>query len=706
MKLERKPGTPVILDLTTQTTMDSIIWALMRLSLAIILLLTSLLAHTLESVSLQAEILSAQDWKLEGITLKLSNIAAQQKKLTLAIKKLTLPKPFDDLQFVSIDCVTFTWQNKTLICQHGKAKIQSQHWLSPEMKFSFQFREHHNTLQLSDLKLAGGSFTLDAEERGQQWAVKIQARKVDSASIGKLLQFKGFMMKTGVIDFNLKASGSLKQIQKIKLDSKFNELTIQTPSGRFATENLTWANQLEARQQNGLWQWQNQTQLKGGALYFEPVYLEVTKPIINWQAQGVWNPVKHQVDLCSFRYQHGQAANISGQASIALKPAPILENAAIMLHSQDLKTLSELYWQPFFVQTSLEGIHLAGELTANLSLAQQALNSFAASFKRLAIQDDRGRLQLKNSQGEIVWANDDSFNTPSQFGWQQLSLRGLPLGPAQLTFLSRAKAIKLLKPSKLPFLAGTLDIDQFNWQAQANGEPAITFQGRLQDASLAQLSAALNWTPLSGTISGVIPKVDYRDKTLHLEGQLILTAFDGRLTIRNLASSGLFSDFPKLKADLDIDNLDLEQLTGKFSFGSISGRLSGFVRQLSLENWQPVSFYAWFGTPEDDDSSHRISQKAVKNIANIGGGGASDLLSRSFLRFFETFGYDRLGFGCYLHDAVCQLMGVESTSTGYAIITGGGLPRIDVIGYNPQVDWQVLVERLKRVTTSDEVIIK
>ena len=51
-------------------------------------------------------------------------------------------------------------------------------------------------------------------------------------------------------------------------------------------------------------------------------------------------------------------------------------------------------------------------------------------------------------------------------------------------------------------------------------------------------------------------------------------------------------------------------------------------------------------------------------------------------------------------------MGVEATPQGYAIVTGGGLPRIDVIGFNPRVDWNVLMERLSRISKSDEVIIK
>jgi hypothetical protein len=255
-------------------------------------------------------------------------------------------------------------------------------------------------------------------------------------------------------------------------------------------------------------------------------------------------------------------------------------------------------------------------------------------------------------------------------------------------------------------LGGEISINQLGWQAKKQQEPEVYFAGSLNNVSLEQWSKALNWTPLSGTISGNIPRVEYSNNTLSLGGELNIKVFDGDIKITKLASSGLFTDFPKLYSDMEINNLDLDQLTGKFKFGGITGKLSGFVRQLYMENWHPVTFYAWLGTPDDDDSRHRISQKAVKNIASIGGGGASDILSRSFLSVFETFGYDKIGLGCYLYNGVCQLMGVEARPQGYAIITGGGLPRVDVIGYNTRLDWNVLMERLSRISSSDEAIIK
>ena len=93
-------------------------------------------------------------------------------------------------------------------------------------------------------------------------------------------------------------------------------------------------------------------------------------------------------------------------------------------------------------------------------------------------------------------------------------------------------------------------------------------------------------------------------------------------------------------------------MTGAFSFGRITGRLSGAIDGLQLFNWTPVAFDARLYTPPDDRSKHRISQRAVENIGSIGGGGAgvTAALSSGFLRFFEDFNYDRLGLSCRLRE--------------------------------------------------------
>ncbi|MGZ5223999.1 MAG: hypothetical protein ACXWCS_07485, partial [Burkholderiales bacterium] len=94
----------------------------------------------------------------------------------------------------------------------------------------------------------------------------------------------------------------------------------------------------------------------------------------------------------------------------------------------------------------------------------------------------------------------------------------------------------------------------------------------------------------------------------------------------------------------------------------------------------------------------RISQRAVQNISALGGAGAAVAIQRSFLRFFDQFGYEKIGLSCRLNNAVCEMDGIERAPQGYVIVKGGGIPAISVIGYNRYVSWRELVDRLKRIT--------
>ena len=74
------------------------------------------------------------------------------------------------------------------------------------------------------------------------------------------------------------------------------------------------------------------------------------------------------------------------------------------------------------------------------------------------------------------------------------------------------------------------------------------------------------------------------------------------------------------------------------------------------------------------------------------------VLVELLLRFFDEFGYEKLGLSCRLESGVCLMDGIERAPQGFVIVKGGGIPAISVIGYNRVVDWHELVERLKRIT--------
>ena len=553
---------------------------MIRTILAVVLVLSSLTATALDDVSLNVGTIESRGWKLEGIQIALTDLANNPQKLTLTINKLSLPLPFNDLNLINIHCSSFTWQNNELLCTQGRAHVRSKRWQSPAANFSFHIREKHSTLKLTDLQLADGTVSIDAEERGEQWQVQINAKAVDSALIQKLFQPALFEFKGGRISFKLNASGSHALIEDFTLTAELNGLTVQTKDGRFAAEALSLDTRLEAQNNKGLWQWQSHSRFNGGALYIEPIYLEADRQSIGLDAQGNWSDKNKRAEIKSASYKHATALALSGSAIVKYEKKVTLEKADLTLHSDDLQKLSALYLKPFFEQTALEGLTFAGTINADFSIVQDSLTALTATVNKFAIRDTAERIRVENGVGTIYWSNDEIFNRPSTFAWRQLQLYALPIGPSRLLFLSRASSFRLLEKTHLPFLGGEIAINLLGWQAKKQQDPEIYFAGSLNNISLEQWSKAVNWTPLSGTISGNIPRVEYSNKTLSLGGELNIKVFDGDIKITQLASSGLFTDFPKFYSELEINNLDLDQLTGKFEFGGITGKLSGFIRQL------------------------------------------------------------------------------------------------------------------------------
>jgi hypothetical protein len=704
----------------------------LRLFIFIAFCLLNTKANSMGSINLTVGTINGPNWKLSGVALEAENIFnLSDGRFHLSAAKLTLPKPLDGLELAELRCEKFRWHQRTADCTKGRALVKSKRWRAIKADFSFHLAESANWLKLESPQMA-----LSAEMNGQHWQTHLKAKHLDA-------KFAATMLKTfapalpitpqqGSADIDGDISGSGNNPAVVKIKAKINGLNAQSEDGKLATEKLGLMLVVAADKTTSGWQWRGNVQLNQGALYKDPLYLDATVHPLTLSARGSLNQSLRRVRVDAFDFSQSGVVDLSGQAQVRYRHQPELAQAELLLRSDNLQSLLATYIQPFFADSPLSDATASGHLEAAVSLMDNAPQKFSARFDKLNMQipaatsqplpisaestpnnppplespDSVRKFAITDSSGVIDWDITAVVPQTSHLQWQRLVLGGVPFDAAKLTMISQGRQLRLAEKTRLPVIGGVIDIDRFSIITRKNDEPEVAFAATLNNLSLEQLSAAKGWTPLSGNISGQIPGVRYRNKTLSLDGELLVNVFDGQVRINRLSSSGLWSDFPKVKTDIAIDNIDLDQLTRKFSFGNITGKLSGFVTNLLLESWRPVSFIAWFGTPEGDDSSHRISQKAVNNIASIGGGGATDLISRSFLGFFETFRYSEIGVGCYLHNGVCQMSGVEAAEQGYYLVKGGCLPRIDVLGYNTQVNWDVLVERLARVASPNQAIIQ
>lgn len=183
--------------------------------------------------------------------------------------------------------------------------------------------------------------------------------------------------------------------------------------------------------------------------------------------------------------------------------------------------------------------------------------------------------------------------------------------------------------------------------------------------------------------------------------------FNGTVAVSSLAMERPFGVAPTLSADIAIDDLDLQSLTGVFGFGEITGALDGRIDGLRLVDWQPVAFDAALYTDRKRGLRQRISQRAVQDLSSVGDPGFANTIQAQLIGLFDDFGYARIGIACRLSDEVCEMDGLGSAGPasmqerGFIIVQGSGLPRLTVVGFNRRVDWPTLVERLAAVGSGE-----
>jgi hypothetical protein len=262
--------------------------------------------------------------------------------------------------------------------------------------------------------------------------------------------------------------------------------------------------------------------------------------------------------------------------------------------------------------------------------------------------------------------------------------------------------LRLPQPLSLSILGGTAQFDHLAIRPPAAGQGLdVRFGLTLEQLDVAQLSEALDWPAFTGELSGRIPEARYARDRLDFDGGLAMQLFGGGVTVSALSMERPFGVAPTLSGDIELDDIDLQSLTGAFDFGGITGKLDGRIDQLRLVDWQPVAFDAQLRTDRKRGVRQRISQRAVQDLSSVGDASLVTSLQGQLIGLFDDFGYSRIGIGCQLIDEVCTMSGLGSAGEGFTIVRGSGLPRLTVIGFNRRVDWPTLVERLAAVGSGD-----
>lgn len=366
----------------------------------------------------------------------------------------------------------------------------------------------------------------------------------------------------------------------------------------------------------------------------------------------------------------------------------------------DLSRAAPRYLKTALATAGFDGLQLQGRVKATAVVDQSGWQALAMELQALEVRDAKGRISAENVHGELAMDASAPANT---IDFAAAQLFGIPIGGGRIEWRWSPEHIELGQPLQVAVLGGSLKLTRLQRLTLPVGGVAWEGGLDLQDLQVKQLALALGWPSFAGTLSGVLPQFRLENGGLKFDGDLRLKVFDGAMRISNLESERSFGIAPSLAADIDFDNLDLQQLTAALSFGEMTGWLDGSVHALRLLDWAPVAFDAKLRSDGDFSGKRRISQRAVQGISSVAGGGAA--ASNPIIKMFDSFGYSEFGLGCRLADNVCEMSGLPGDGGGYTIVKGSGLPRLDVVGFQKHVDWPLLLARLNAMAAGQAPVI-
>jgi hypothetical protein len=504
-------------------------------------------------------------------------------------------------------------------------------------------------------------------------------------------------LKAGALDGRLTVHAPSQKPLQVVGQLAVTGAALETPDATIAAENLGGRLSIDYRKTPQLASVAVHGQLHGGEFLVGNAYVYLPSTPVEIRIEGTQQAAQGwQLPHIAWR----DDSVLVAEGSAGFDSNADLRALDLHLRSNDASPLAARYLSGWLAQSGLSDLQLAGALDADIRMADGILQVAGLDLHGVDVIDPQGRFRFDGLSG----APRVSAGSPvsGELRWRGGQLYGLDFGAATLPINSRAGELHLQGAATIPMLGGNLRFDSLTLRPPTGDDGMrMQFGLALDKLDLGTLAKALDWPAFHGQLSGRIPTARYAGERLEFDGGLSMQVFDGEVRVSSLSMERPFGVAPSLSADIALDHLDLQALTGVFDFGSITGRLDGRIDRLRLVDWTATAFDADLHTVPARGVKQRISQRAVQNISSVGDASFTSTLQSQLIGLFDDFGYSRIGISCRLSNEVCEMNGLHSAGAGFTIVEGAGLPRLTVVGFNHQVDWPTLVERLAAVSKGD-----
>ena len=667
-------------------------------------------AHaSLPPIRISAETIELGPYKVSGAALEL-----RDGGITVAIESLRSTEQADlSLQDLHLYCGSLDFQAPATCAGGSWAMDLTESSAQEAIPLAGSIASLTSTSgeRLLRSSVSSGAFSGDATVQvgdGQYSAVLTWAgQAVSSMPARNSLSPELHWVRSGTTAGSLTALIPREGNVQLKLSATASGLAFDSPDGRFAGEGLDLQFAADVRPGASLHA-EFAASALAGDLLIDNFYTTFSSPGVHLQGSLLLDGTEARIENFQVHDEH----SLKLAANLVFNTSDPLGSLAYRVDQFELNfpEAYSRYLESMAAAWALDGLTVTGRLLwSGAGQGGGQAGATTAGILDLAdltvVDTRRHRFAITGLDAHVL---PGDAGIESRFSWKGLLLHQINLGAGKAGINATPGQFSLTSPLQLDVLGGRLELEKLQVVLPGKttdtvAEPEIRMVATLENLEMEQLAQALDWPPFSGTISGRIPGVKMNSGVLEVEGEIEFKVFDGQVRLSGVRLERPFGVLPSLAADLDVENLDLQQVTHTFSFGQISGRMSGFVHDLRMLDWEPVAFDAWFGTPEEAKESNKISRRAVNQLTTIGGGSSTAALTGPLLKLFSNFSYRRLGLGCRLQNYICEVRGLDDDEASVLIMEGAGVPKIMIRVFNRSMDWPTLIAGLTAAAHGEEI---
>jgi len=427
--------------------------------------------------------------------------------------------------------------------------------------------------------------------------------------------------------------------------------------------------------------------LKTGEMLFDQLYVNFAHYPIDLKVSiSSQDGLQYRVDLAAINHQ-----SLSLNSTVMIDKLfnwslPHISINVLDSHHFNQNILSSVLGIYGFGKTEM-----SGGFSLDIDSKLLPFDLWRVDFNDFYVLNDARKLQVDALDGSINWYKDGQAEN-SKINWESLVFAGMPINEADLLFNFSNDQFNLLGAHDFSVFDGSIQLKELAVESLFSPFVDMRLNAAVLPISLKQITQKMGWPEMAGTISGEIPGMVKRGHVIEFMGALELSVFEGNMLIENLSLERLFGVAPVIAADVSFNQFNLSLLTEAFGFGQITGRLSGVVNQLRITNWKTDRLDAQVYTVKTKGVKQTISQRAIENISSLGG--IKGAISKTFLRFFDDFSYKKIKLSCKLHNSVCEIGGLKNQNNQFVIVEGGGIPKINIVGFVRTINWEEFIDRL------------